>query len=179
MGPAVPVIALAATVASAGIGAYSAIQSGEAQSAAANYQAQVAANNAKIAAYNADAATAKGNTQIQAAEEQAAQHQGMIRAVMGAGGIDINSGSSLRTQEGVAQVDQLNEATIRSNAARSAWNFRNQGADFSAQSQLDQMQASQADTAAVMGEFSSLLSGASTFSNQYNKFYPSTKSPTS
>lgn len=179
MGPAVPVIALAATVASTGLGAYSAIQSGQAQSAAANYQAQVAANNAKIAAYNASDAIAKGNTQVQAAQEQAAQHQGMIRAVMGAGGVDLNSGSALRNQQGVAQVDQLNEATITSNAARSAWNFRNQGADYTAQANLDRMQASQANTAGLMGGFSSLLSGAGTFANQYNKFYPSKNSATS
>ena len=159
-----------------GVAVYSSIQSGEAQSAAANYQAQVAANNAKIAEMNANAATATGNTQLQAAQEQAAQHQGMIRAVMGAGGVDLNSGSALRTQQGMAEVDQLNQATIVSNAARSAWNYRNQGADYTANSNLLQMQSSQASTAAIMGGFSSMLSGAGMFANQYNKFYPSATS---
>ncbi len=173
---AVPYIALAATAVSAGVGAYSAIQQGEAASAAANYQAQVAANNAQIAKFNADAATQTGNTQLQAAQEQAAQRQGMIRAVMGAGGVDLNSGSALRAQEGVAQVDQLNQATIVSNAARSRWNYLNQGADYTAQSNLDQMRASQSETAGLMGGFSSMLSGAGTFANQWNKFYPSATS---
>ena len=173
---AIPAIALAATAVSAGVGAYSAIQSGQAQKAAANYQAQVAQNNATIAGYNANAAIAEGNQKLQAAQEQAAQRQGMIRAVMGAGGIDLNSGSALRTQQGVAEVDQLNQATITSNAARTAWNYRNQGADFSAQSQLDTMKGEQAATAGMLGGFSSMLSGAGQFANQYNKFYPSATS---
>jgi len=172
----VAAIPLAITAIATAVSTYSAVSSANAQAEAASYQAQVAANNAKIAGYNANAAVDSGNQQLQAAREQASQRQGMIRAVMGAGGIDLNSGSALRTQEGVAEVDQLNQATILSNAARSAWNYRNQGADFTAQSQLDTMRASQAETAGLMGGFSTMLSGAGTFANQWNKFYPSATS---
>lgn len=170
---AIPAIALAATAVGAGVSAYGAIQSGEAQKAAASYQAQVASNNAAIAGMNANSAIQTGNTQLQAAQEQASQHQGMIRAVMGAGGVDLNSGSALRNQEGEAEVDQLNEATITSNAARSAWNYRNEGADYTAQSGLDTMQGEQAQSAGFMSSFSSMLSGAGQFANSWNKFYPS------
>lgn len=177
MGPAaIPAIGLAVAAIGAGVSAYSAVQQGEAAKAAANYQAQVAQNNATIAGMNANAATAEGNQKVQAQEEQAAQHQGMIRAVMGAGGIDLNSGSALRNQEGVAQVDQLNKDTIISNAARTAWNYRNQGSDFAAQSQLDVERGQQAQTAGLMGGFSSLLSGAGSFATKWNSFYPSATS---
>jgi hypothetical protein len=169
-------IGLAVGAVGAGVSAYSAIEAGNAQRAAASYQAQVADNNAKIASYNASAATATGNQQLQAAQEQAAQHQGMIRAVMGAGGIDLNSGSALRNQEGVAEVDQVNQATITSNAARSAWNFKNQGVDASAEASLDTMKGNQASTAGLIGGFSSLLSGASTFGKNYNSAFPSATS---
>lgn len=172
----VAAIPLALTAVGTAVGAYSAVSQANSAKEAAAYQAQVAANNAQIASYNANAATQTGNTQVQAAQEQAAQRQGMIRAVMGAGGIDLNSGSALRNQEGVAEVDQLNQATILSNAARSAWNYRNQGADYTAQSQLDTMKANQASTAGLMGGFSTLLSGAGSFANQWNKFYPSATS---
>jgi len=167
-------VALAAVGAAAG--AYGAISSGMAQKQAAAYQAQVTANNAEIAGMNANAATQAGNTQLQAAEEQAAQHQGMIRAVMGAGGVDLNSGSALRNQQGEAEIDQLNQATIVSNAARSAWNFRNQGADLGAQSQLETMQGEQAESAGYMKGFSSLLSGAGQFASGWNKAFPSATS---
>ncbi len=169
-------IPLAITAIATAVSTYSAVSSADAQKQAAAYQAQVAQNNATIAGMNANAAIQTGNTQLQAAQEQAAQHQGMIRAVMGAGGIDLNSGSALRNQEGVAEVDQLNQATITSNAARTAWNYRNQGADFTAQAGLDTMKANQENTAMLLGGFSSLLSGAGTFANQYNKFYPSATS---
>lgn len=168
--------ALAIAAVGSAVGAYSAIQNASAQRTAAAYQAQVAANDAQIAGMNANAAISQGNQQLQAAQEQAAQHQGMIRAVMGAGGVDLNSGSALRNQEGVAEVDQLNQATITSNAARSAWNFRTQGADFTSQSSLDTMRAQQQNTAGYMSGFSTLLSGAGQFANQYNKFYPSATS---
>lgn len=153
----------------AAVSAYGAVQSAEAQKTAAQYQAQVASNNATIASYNASAAIQTGNTQLQAAQEQASQHQGMIRAVMGAGGIDLNSGSALRNQQGVAEVDTLNEQTITSNAARSAWNYENQGADYSATANLETMQGEQAQTAGLMSGFSSLISGAGSFATNYSK----------
>ena len=158
-----------AGIAGAGVAAYSAYETGQAQQQAAQYQAQVAKNNATIASYNANAATATGNQQVQAEEEQAAQHQGMIRAVMGASGLDLNNGSALRNQQGVGEVDELNKQTIVSNAARSAWNFKNQGANFDATSQLETMQGNQAAIAGEMGSFSSMLSGASTVSSNWAK----------
>ncbi|MBB0023626.1 hypothetical protein [Ralstonia pickettii] len=167
---ALPVAALAVAAVGSAVSAYGAIAQGNAAKAAANYQAQVAQNNATIAGMNANAEIEKGNQQLQASQEQAAQHQGMIRAVMGASGIQLDSGSALRNQEGMAQVDQLNQATITSNAARAAWNYRNQGANYAAQSQLDSMQGANAATAGYMSGFSSLLSGAGTFARDYNTF---------
>lgn len=161
--------ALAIGAVGAGVSAYGAISSASAQASAAQYQSQVAANNATIASMNANAATATGNTELQAAQEKAAQNQGMIRAVMGAGGIDLNSGSALRNQEGTAEVDQLNEATITSNAARSAWNYQNQGADYTAQSSLEETQSENDNEAGMLSGFSSLVSGAGAFASQYSK----------
>ncbi|MGF6764068.1 hypothetical protein P3T24_004399 [Paraburkholderia sp. GAS33] len=161
-------VGLAITAAGAAAGTYGAMQSAAAQKAASAYQAQVAANNATIASMNANAAIETGNTQLQAAQEQAAQQQGMIRAVMGAGGIDLNSGSSLRDQEGVAEVNQLNEATITSNAARAAWNYTNQGQNYAAESQLETQKGEEAESAGLVSGFSSLLSGAGTFAKSYS-----------
>lgn len=172
----VAAVGLAVTAIAAGVSSYSAISSGNAQKAAASYQAQVAANNAQIAGMNANAAIQTGNTKLQAAQEQGAQEMGAIRAAIAGGGIDINSGSALREQQGLAQVQQLNQATIVSNAARSAWNFRNQGADLTAQSNLDVERGQQAQEAGLVGGFSSLLSGAGQFANQYNKAFPSATS---
>jgi len=173
------ITAVAVAAVGAGVSAYSSYQAGQAQKAAANYQSQVAANNATIANMNANAATAEGNQQLQAAQEQASQHQGMIRAVMGAGGIDLNSGSALRNQQGVAEVDSLNQATITSNAARSAWNYRTQGSNYDSTAQLETMQGNQASTAGYMSSFSTLLSSAGTTASQYNRATAAPSSATS
>lgn len=157
-----------------GVGTYSSIQAGQAQKSAAAYQAQVAANNATIAGMNANAVISEGNQKLQAAQEQAAQHQGMIRAAFGASGVDLDSGSALRDQQGVAEIDSLNQATITSNAARSAWNFRNQGSDFTASAALDAQKGSDAATAGYMSGFSTLISGAGTTASNYAKI----KTPT-
>jgi hypothetical protein len=172
----VPAIGLAIAAIGAGTSAYSAVASGNAQRQAAAYQAQVTANQAEVAGMNANAAIQTGNTQLQAAQEQAAQHQGMIRAVVGAGGLDLNSGSALRDQQGEAEIDQLNQATITSNAARSAWNYRNQGADLTAQAGLETMQGEQAQSAGYLSGFSSLLSGAGQFAGGWAKAFPSATS---
>jgi hypothetical protein len=164
---------LAIAAVGAAVSGYSAIQNSEAQAAAAKYQAQVASNNQQIASMNANQAVEQGNQQLQAEQQQAAQRQGTIRAVMGASGIDLNSGSALRDQQGVAEVDTLNEQTITSNAARSAWNYKNQGADYGATAALGEMQAQSAQSAGLMSGFSSLLSGAGSFASGYQKLYPS------
>lgn len=163
-------VAAGAAVLGAAVTAYSVHSSSEAQAAASQYQAQVAANNAVIAGYNAKAAITAGDQQVQAAQEQAAQHQGMIRAVMGAGDIDLNSGSALRNQVGVAQVDKTNQAAIMSNAARTAWNYQQAGAGYTATSGLAIAQGNQAQTAGNISSLSSLIGGASTFATQYAKF---------
>lgn len=168
---AVGYASLAATVAAAGVSTYSAISQGNAQAAAADYNAKIAQNNSAIAQMNANSAVQQGNQQLQAAQEQAAQHQGMIRSVMGAGSIQLNGGSALRDQEGVAEVDQLNQATIVNNAARSAWNFKNQGADYSATAGLDTMQAQQAETGGLLSGFGSAISGAGQFGSSWLKYH--------
>jgi hypothetical protein len=170
--------AVAIAAVGAAVGTYSAVQAGQAQKAAAQYQSQVAANNATIASMNANAATAQGNQQLQAAQEQAAQHQGMIRAAFGAGGIDLNSGSALRDQQGVAEVDSLNEQTITSNAARQAWNYQNQSGNYDASSALAAQSANSASTAGYLSGFSSILGGAGTIADRYSKVNPPAATPT-
>lgn len=167
---------LAVAAIGSAVSGYGVVSSGNAQKAAASYQAQVAQNNAAIAGMNANAAIATGNTKLQAAQENNAQQMGEVRAAIAGGGIDINSGSALREQQGLAQVQQLNNATIVSNAARSAWNYRNQGADYTAQAGLDLEKGEQAQTAGLIGGFSSLLSGAGQFASGYNKAFPSATS---
>ncbi len=90
---ALPIIAAVAGLAGAGISAFGAMETGQAQSEAAAYQAQVARNNATIAQQNA-------NLQIQSGEVQASNQSMATRGAVGAtkageaaSGVDVNTGS--------------------------------------------------------------------------------------
>jgi len=98
---------------------------------------------------------------------------GTIRASAGAAGVDPNFGSPVRLQTSAADVGELDAETIRNNAARQAYGFRVQGTDFTAQAQLDSMQAQNALTAGNLQSFSSIVGGAGAFAEKWNKFYGS------
>lgn len=153
---------LAATVAAAGVAAYSAEKQ-------AHYQRAVADNNAKIASANATLALQKGQTEEQAKRTATAQMISKERAMVGAAGVDVNTGSPLKVQSDTAELGELDALTIRSNAARSAWNARNQQMGF-------ESEGAQASSAGNLEAFSSLLGGASSFASKWQG-YRSTGTP--
>jgi hypothetical protein len=167
---ALPIVAVGASVLSAGIGAFGAIQSSQAQSAAASYQAQVAANNATIAQQNATYATQAGNAQASNQQIANAQKEGQIKAALGASGLDVNQGSAFRTQVGQQETDALDVENIRNNAARQAYGYQSQASGYQAQAGLDTMTAQQASAAGPLSAAGSLLSGASSTALTAQKF---------
>jgi hypothetical protein len=167
---ALPAAALALSAVSAGVSAYGAAESSAAQSQAANYQAQVALNNQKIADQNAQFALQQGAQEEAAKRQQSAQVISEQRAITAAAGIDPNQGSSMRIQGDTAALGELDAQTIRNNAARTAWGFQTQGANFGGQAALLQSQASDASSAGALGAFSSLIGGASSVANKWTTF---------
>jgi hypothetical protein len=166
-------IAVAAIVAgtlAAGVGAYGAIESGEASSASASYQAQVAANNATIANQNAQYATAAGAAQASDQRLKTAATIGAIRTNQAASGLDVNSGSDLDVQSSAKQLGELDALTIQNAAARQAYGYQTQSMSDVASGQLLQSQASQDLTAGGIGAGSSILSGASSVAGQGLKY---------
>ena len=169
-GPALPAIAIAATVASTAVAAYGQIQQGNAAKEAANYNAQVANNNATTANNNAIAAEQAGAVQAEQKQMQTGQTIGKIIASKAASGLDVNSGSSADLVASTADVGELDAQTIRNNADKTAYGYRTQGQSYSAQAGLDQMQGNNAAAAGQLGAFSSLLSGASSVSGKWLDF---------
>src|SRR5579859_2255368 len=119
MGAAVPIISLVATAGSAIMGAVGAEQQAKAQAAAASYNAQVARN---AATYE----TEQGQVQAEAQQRQRAALTGRQRAMFGAMGVDVNTGSPLDIQSDTYTFGKLNEATALSNANRAAWGYSTQ-----------------------------------------------------
>jgi hypothetical protein len=158
------------SIGAAGLGTVGAIQQGEATSATDKSNAQIAANNAIIATQSANYAGAAGTAQAEQAGLQSRAKLGAIVANEGASGVDINSGSNLQVQSSARQLGELNAITIRSNAARTAYGYQVQGANDTAQSNLDTSSAGQAETAGDIGAGSSVLGGLGSAASNYAKF---------
>jgi hypothetical protein len=115
---------------------------------AAAYQAQVATNNATIAGYNASEAEQAGQTQAFVTGQQAAATGGRIKAAQAANGIDVNSGSAVKVQQGAREAGTLNQETVLSNAELQAYGYRTTSTAFTEQAGLETMEANEAPIAA-------------------------------
>lgn len=159
-----------AAVAGGAVGAYGAIQSADAGSKAASYQAQVSANNATIAQQNAQYATAAGEAQVTQQQFKTAATIGAIKTNQAASGFDINSGSNVDVQSSAKELGELDALTIRNAAARQAYGYQTQSMSDVASGQLQGAQASQDITAGTVGAGSSILGGVSSAGNQYGRY---------
>lgn len=165
--PVLGQIGIGASVLGGVVGAAGALESGAANSAAATYQAQVAANNEKIAQQNAIGAEAAGSTQVEQAGLQTKALVGAEKAAQAASNIDVNSGSALDVRSSAAALGQLNALTIRSQAEKKAFGFETEASQFAGQEGLEKSLASQAQLAGGIGAFGSVLGAAGGVAGQY------------
>jgi hypothetical protein len=170
MGGALGPIAGIAGLVGAGVSAYGQYQSMEAQSADAAYQSQVAANNAKIAKQNAQFETEAGEITASNYGLKTRAAVGSMKAAQAASGVDVNSGSFVEERGAAAELGMLDAMTIRSNAAKKTYGEQVAETSFKAQSQLLKAQSQQADAAAPIAAFGTLLSGASSVGGNYAKY---------
>jgi hypothetical protein len=150
------------------VSAIGAIQQGKAQADAANYQAQVARNNEIIALQQAAYTRQEGAAEAQRQDLKSKQVMGTQKAVLGASGVDVESGSALAVQQSQAELARLDALTVQSNAERKAWGFDVEAVNQKAQSQLHYMQAAQAKKAAALSAFSSILGSAGKFAGKWD-----------
>jgi hypothetical protein len=149
---------------------FGAAQSGAGQEAMYNYQAGVAKINAQIAQQNADYATAAGEVSAQTSGMGTRAQIGTEKTQQSASGLDVNSGSAVDVRASTAELGQHDEATIRANAARTAYGYQTQKTGFLASAAMDSMAASNTHTATDFAIGSSLLGGATSVSDKWMKF---------
>jgi hypothetical protein len=148
-------------------GAIASFVGGEAQKQMYDYQAGVASLNAQISRQNATYATQVGEIQATQAGLQGAQRMGKIRASQGASGLDVNSGSSKQVQDSQAEITKFDAAAIRSNAARTAFNYENAAVGFSSQAQMDTIAGKNARMSGLISAGSSLIGASASVANQW------------
>ncbi len=127
----------------------------------AQYQSQVARNNQIIAERNATLAKQQGDVQATQKQQQTAQIIGAQRAALASQGGDVDSGSPLDIQGDTARAGFTDAATIRSNAALTAYGYEVQANSAGASADNFSRAGANATANLPFGIGSSLLGGAS------------------
>lgn len=164
--------------AGAGISAFGQYETGQANAAAANYQAQVAQNNARIALENAQLAAAEGAAKESAIGMKTAAGAGTAKAAQGASGIDPNTGSAAGVRQAIGKLGALDIGTQRANTATQVWGYEVAATSDTAQAGLLEQEASQAGEAGDISALGTFLSGASSVGSKYAPLQPQPQPPT-
>lgn len=160
-------VGLGSTAAGSALSAYGAYSGGQATSRMYGYQANVARINSTIALQNSDYARMQGEQQAVIQGRRGAQQLGGIRAAQGASGLDVNSGSSSQVQASQKSTTALDLNQIRSNAAKTAYDFDVQSTEDINQAGLYTSAASNAKTAGDIGALTSIVGGAGSVSSKW------------
>lgn len=140
-------VAVALTVVSAAVSATAAIQQGQAQKNAAEY-------NAKVQEQAAHDALQRGSDEAAANQDRTRRLIATQRAGFGASGLDISSGSPLDILTETAGLGKLDSLRLINNAQR-------EGQGLMAQSEITKYQGDQAQTAGYMNAAATILGSAS------------------
>lgn len=150
-------------VASMAIGAASAYVSYDTNKQAGKVQEAMAENNARLAADDAANAMAMGDRESEQQTWRTRAILGQQRAAVAAQGIDPTMGTPLELLGETAMFGEVDQQTIRLNAARNAWGFRAQETNIRNQSALDRYSTKQKGTATILSGVSSLAGSAAGF----------------
>jgi hypothetical protein len=166
----IAIASLAATVIGAGVGAVGAIQSSQAQSAAASYQAQVAQNNAITQQQNAAYERQKTAVEAQTQDQKNKAQLGLIGAAQSANGFDLGSKSLVDTRASAAELGRLDTLTTSNNGERKAQAYDQAAVNANASAGMYDMTASNSASAGGLTAFSTLLTGATGFGDRWSSF---------
>jgi hypothetical protein len=150
--------------------AFGGYEKGQATQSMYNYQSRVAQINAGVAGEQATAETVAGGIRAEQSGIRTAQRMGETRAGIGAGNLDIGSGSAKQVLSSEAEVGQFEQNTIRNDAARRAYGYRVSAFGDTAQANLDVAAGQGARQAAQFDVGTSILGGATQVSDKWVKF---------
>jgi hypothetical protein len=158
---------IGSTIAGSLLGAQGAAAQGSANSQMYAYQAGIANLNQQIAGQNQEFAFQTGDQQALREGLKQGQRMGAIKTNQAASGFDIRSGSNAQVQASQANLDSIDTATIRSNAAKVAYGYQETGAVSGMQSELYTKAAGNAAQAGGINAAASILGGATSVANMW------------
>ena len=142
----------------------------QAQQAMYYYQAGIALNNQQIEKQNAGYALQQGEQRAMQSGMQTRAQVGEIKAAQGASGFDVNKGTQPLVPAGQEQVGGIEQATIRSNASKQAFDYDVSAFQYGEQAKLDEFAGTNASKAAGIAQESSILGTAASVSSKWLGF---------
>jgi len=127
-----------------GVSAYGKQQAGK-------YNKKIYDMNAAFSDQKALDAIARGNEQEQNLRQKVKRTAGSQRAALAAQGVELSSGSALQTVIDTYTVGEMDALTVRNNAAREAWGYRTEAANYRAQGKASQYEANNAVLSTILG----------------------------
>ena len=125
-----------------------------------NYEATADTMNATLATAQAKDALARGDVSAFTRGAATKQQIGSTTAQMAASGVSLTGTSALAATGTEAFLGALDEATIRNNAARTAWGYDVQASDYTQRAALARASATNTADAETADAYSGLLTGA-------------------
>lgn len=135
----------AAIFASMGLSAFGSIittvEQYKAIKANGDYEESIAKTNAAIATLQAKQAIAAGDVEAARVKSKTDNMIASERAVQGASGLDVASGSNALVRNATKNVGAMDALTIKNNAARQAWGFQTEAIQDSYKGQFAKLTA--------------------------------------
>jgi hypothetical protein len=134
------------------------------------YQAGIALNNQKIEKQNAGYALEQGEQQTGQVGQQVRAQVGQIRDAQSASGLDINKGTAPLVPGSQRLIGQEEQATVRGNAAKQAYDYDVSAFQYGEQAKLDEYAGTNAAQAGAISSEASILGSAASVSSKWLGF---------
>lgn len=167
MATALGAVGIGATLAGGITSAIGAEKTASATQQSYNYQAGVAQLNSQIDLQNADYTRQQGETQAMQYGMKQSQQEAQIKVNQAASGLDVNSGSALAVQQSQKTIGGIDTAQIRTNAAKTAYDYDVKSTMDLNQSTLDVMGGNNAIAAGNISAASSILGSVGSVSSKW------------
>lgn len=148
-----------ATITMAAIAIGGSLVQADAQRKEGKANAAIAENNARLAQAQADDANAMGTRESEQAAWRTRSLIGQQRAAIAANNLDPTLGTPSELLGESAMFGEVDQQTIRMNAARNAWGFNAQATNYQNQSTLSRWGGNAKSTATILGGLSSAVGG--------------------
>lgn len=158
---------MAATAGGGILSAFGSIASGFANRDMYNYQAALAKLNQQIDKQDAELAMQEGEQQNMQFGLKAGQRLGQEKVALASSNFDLRSGSAQQVISSQQMLDRMDMQTIRSNAAKTAYNYETQATMAGAQADLYSRAGKNAFAAGFIGAGTSILGAASSVSSEW------------